>query len=96
MALVTEKYTCPVSRRGIFIGEFCGNVAKGGVAEWSKAAVLKTVVAVRSPWVRILPPPPEIRKPRFFDWGFLFLRSAVGFEPGQKDFKGKDCFPLSA
>ncbi len=30
----------------------------GGVAEWFKAAVLKTAVLVRVPWVRILPPPP--------------------------------------
>ena len=30
----------------------------GGVAEWLKAAVLKTAVLVRVPWVRILPPPP--------------------------------------
>ncbi len=32
----------------------------GGVAEWFKAAVLKTAVLVRVPWVRILPPPPEL------------------------------------
>ncbi len=32
----------------------------GGVAEWFKAAVLKTAVLVRVPWVRILPPPPEV------------------------------------
>jgi len=31
----------------------------GGVAERSNAAVLKTVVPLRGPWVRILPPPPE-------------------------------------
>jgi hypothetical protein len=30
------------------------------VAEWSIAAVLKTVVPLRVPWVRILPPPPII------------------------------------
>ncbi len=29
------------------------------MAEWSKAAVLKTVVGLRPPWVRI-PPPPQI------------------------------------
>ena len=29
----------------------------GGVAEWSKAAVLKTAALARVPWVRILPPP---------------------------------------
>ena len=31
----------------------------GEVPEWTKGAVSKTVVAVRSPWVRI-PPSPEI------------------------------------
>jgi|WetSurMetagenome_2_1015567.scaffolds.fasta_scaffold00164_36 hypothetical protein len=30
----------------------------GGVAERLKAAVLKTVVGVTLPWVRIPPPPP--------------------------------------
>ncbi len=30
----------------------------GGVAEWFKAAVLKTVEGASLPWVRILPPPP--------------------------------------
>lgn len=32
-------------------------IDRGGVAEWSKAAVLKTVVRASGPWVRILPPP---------------------------------------
>ncbi len=31
----------------------------GGMAERTKAAVLKTVVAVKSPWVRIPLPPPD-------------------------------------
>jgi hypothetical protein len=31
----------------------------GGVAEWLKAAVLKTVERLRVPGVRIPPPPPE-------------------------------------
>ncbi len=30
----------------------------GGVAEWLKAAVLKTVIGTSLSWVRILPPPP--------------------------------------
>ena len=30
----------------------------GGVAEWFKATVLKTVGGVSRPWVQILPPPP--------------------------------------
>ena len=29
----------------------------GGVAEWTNAAVLKTVRPARASWVRILPPP---------------------------------------
>ena len=33
-------------------------VAAGEVAEWSNAAVLKTVERVSVPWVRIPPPPP--------------------------------------
>ncbi len=33
---------------------------QGGVAEWLKAAVLKTVVGTSPPWVRILPPPPSV------------------------------------
>ena len=31
----------------------------GEVAEWTMATVLKTVVAAKSPWVRIPPSPPE-------------------------------------
>ena len=31
------------------------------MAEWFKAAVLKTVVPERVPWVRILPPPPWLQ-----------------------------------
>lgn len=33
---------------------------RGGVAEWSNAAVLKTVDRSRGPWVQIPPPPPFI------------------------------------
>lgn len=37
---------------------FCsGDKPIGEVAEWPKAAVLKTVVPVTVPWVRILPSP---------------------------------------
>ena len=32
--------------------------SRGGVAEWSKATVLKTVGLFRVSWVRIPPPPP--------------------------------------
>jgi hypothetical protein len=35
-------------------------LAQGGVAEWFNAAVLKTVVPVRAPGVRIPPPPPYL------------------------------------
>jgi hypothetical protein len=48
--------------------------APGGVAEWTKAVVLKTSVAFMSPWVRI--PPPPLNKliwggARVVDWGRL-------------------------
>ena len=36
----------------------CGAAARGGVAEWSMAVVLKTTVPGRVPGVRIPPPPP--------------------------------------
>ncbi len=36
---------------------FCFLPSNGGVAEWFKAAVLKTAVLARVPWVRITPPP---------------------------------------
>jgi hypothetical protein len=32
----------------------------GRVAEWFKAAVLKTAVGASSPWVRIPPLPPDV------------------------------------
>lgn len=35
----------------------------GGVAEWSIAAVLKTVERESVPWVRIPPPPPHNKGP---------------------------------
>jgi hypothetical protein len=64
------------------------NQVLGGVAEWSKAAVLKTAEVVRLPQVRILSPPPstlrcyagdtrEMRQAGFLD----FLVGAAGFEP---------------
>src|SRR5687768_13422707 len=40
-------------------GENGGKLRKGWVAEWFKAAVLKTAVGSRPPWVRIPPHPPE-------------------------------------
>src|SRR5690242_7998404 len=43
--------------------------ARGEVAEWFKAAVLKTAVGSRSPWVRIPPSPP------LFDLAACSLRS---------------------
>src|SRR5579875_211092 len=35
-------------------------VSPGEVVEWFKAAVLKTAVSARAPWVRIPPSPPKI------------------------------------
>lgn len=42
------------------------------MAEWSIAAVLKTVDPSRGPWVRILPPPPEIFLLNFIMFKFIF------------------------
>ncbi len=36
---------------------------RGGVAEWTNAAVLKTAVGASPPWVRIPPPPPFLPLP---------------------------------
>src|SRR3954454_5977136 len=41
--------------------------ASGGVVEWFKAAVLKTAVPARVPWVRI-PPPPPVHTAYASDW----------------------------
>ena len=41
---------------------------KGGVAEWSIAAVLKTARPARVSWVRI-PPPPDIGESVIYDTG---------------------------
>ena len=41
------------------------SVRCGGVAEWLKAAVLKTAVRGTVPWVRIPPPPPTFASARF-------------------------------
>ena len=46
-------------RAGLSAAAPC-TIAAGGVAEWLKAAVLKTVVPARVPGVRIPPPPPSI------------------------------------
>jgi hypothetical protein len=43
-------------------------VPRGGVAEWFKAAVLKTAVPETVPWVRIPPSPPTTRNPREALW----------------------------
>ncbi len=37
----------------------------GGVSEWSKETVLKTVVPLRVPWVRIPPPPYTLSVQRY-------------------------------
>ena len=53
---------------------------RGGMAEWSKAAVLKTVEGLRPPWVRI-PLPPHGGKTSSFVLGvFSSLSEEVGFE----------------
>jgi hypothetical protein len=45
----------------------------GQVAEWFKAAVLKTAVGGSSPWVRIPPCPPKIIENVMFSWIMVFL-----------------------
>ncbi len=45
----------------------------GEVVEWFKAAVLKTAVVVRLPWVRIPPSPPNEKEVVRMDNFFLFL-----------------------
>ena len=47
-------------------------ISLGEVAEWPKAAVLKTVVPVTVPWVRILPSP-LIKKERLAETCKPFL-----------------------
>ena len=49
---------------------------QGWVAEWFKAAVLKTAVGLRSPWVRIPPHPPILRRPTSLRPTILFAHSA--------------------
>jgi hypothetical protein len=52
------------------IGDF---LPLGGMAEWFKAAVLKTVVPfVAEPWVRILLPPPKQQDKPLKLWAFSF------------------------
>ena len=55
---------------------------KGGVAEWLKAAVLKTVERLRVPGVRIPPPPPEIRKKPSGNCGFFAFQGFSGTRSG--------------
>lgn len=47
-------------------------IVHGGLAEWSKAAVLKTVVPARVPGVRI-PKPPPIDKSHKILWLLLYI-----------------------
>lgn len=58
------------------------------MAEWSKAAVLKTVEGLRSPRVRI-PLSPQIPKPKQSKdsvWVLLYLRENKGFEAVVSNF----------
>ena len=48
------------------------NFAPGGMAEWSNAAVLKTVVRASGPGVRIPLPPHQPQNPDTQVSGFLF------------------------
>jgi hypothetical protein len=57
----------------------CAIVRNGGVAEWLKAAVLKTVRLERASGVRIPPPPPGIDA---VSGAFQWVRSKVGLSLG--------------
>jgi hypothetical protein len=60
-------------RRQLQAASSCGSqvvgLACGEVAEWFKAAVLKTAVGSRSPWVRIPPSPPILSVEQAIDDG---------------------------
>ena len=66
-------------------------VSNGGLAEWSNAAVLKTVVLARGPGVRIPYPPLLFR-------GVVQLARTPGLGPGGRRFESfhpdKDTFKL--
>ena len=70
----------------------------GELAEWTNAAVSKTVEVVRSPKVRILHSPPSVFAGEASSGkiGFAGLQDKGMDENLKGDFKGKDCFPLSA
>ena len=61
------------------------NSSSGEVAEWSNAAVLKTVVRLRGPGVRIPPSPPENKNAPL--WG-IFVCGGWGV---WKNLLGFDC-----
>ena len=62
----------PTLSGGVFRGKH------GGVAERSKAVVLKTTVAVMSPGVRIPPPPPSSMLEVGYNlWGGRIARSSA-------------------
>jgi hypothetical protein len=59
------------------------------MAEWSNAAVLKTVRLARVSWVRIPVSPPEIKNGRSrVAWRFL-LSIESGFEPRVREIAKK-------
>jgi hypothetical protein len=55
----------------------CTIGATGRVAEWFKAAVLKTAVGASPPWVRIPPLPPALSSKRFLLLRFWQYRFSV-------------------
>ena len=70
----TPKIDAARAEKDPFRTETCliGNfLPSGGMAEWSKAAVLKTVVPLAAgPWVRILLPPPKQQAKPMKSWAF--------------------------
>ncbi len=70
----------------------CGKriLLSGGVSEWFKEAVLKTVEPLRVPWVRILPPPPYNQE----RWPSGRRRSPAKRVSGLKLLRGFKSHPL--
>ena len=60
----TDLSSTEVQWRASSVRDVVGCDALGGVAEWSKAAVLKTAVDASPPGVRISSPPPKSKAKR--------------------------------
>jgi hypothetical protein len=59
---------------------FFGTIMRGEMAEWSKAAVLKTVEDESPPWVRIPLSPHKTLGPKAYSFGAFCFTEEMGFE----------------